>query len=77
EARLGGERYGVRGTPTVMLEDGTKLRHPIAFPRLRGHTVVGVMPLPCCGDGCLEATRALFERALYRQAPDATNEERP
>ncbi|MCC6177676.1 MAG: DsbA family protein [Chloroflexi bacterium] len=63
EAKLGQERYRVRGTPTVMLGDGTKLRHPIAFPRMDGDCVVGVMPLPCHGDGCLDATRALLERA--------------
>jgi predicted DsbA family dithiol-disulfide isomerase len=64
EARLGQERYRVRGTPTIMLDDGTKLRHPIAFPRMRDDLVVGVMPLPCHGDECLQATRDLFERAL-------------
>jgi predicted DsbA family dithiol-disulfide isomerase len=64
EARLGQERYQVRGTPTVMLADGTKLRHPIAFARMREERVVGVMPLPCSGEECLQATRALFERAL-------------
>jgi hypothetical protein len=26
--------------------------------------VVGIKPLPCCGEGCLDATRALFEEAL-------------
>jgi hypothetical protein len=25
---------------------------------------VGVKPLPCCGEGCLDATRELFEEAL-------------
>ncbi len=64
EAQEGRERYGVRGTPTLMLSDGTKLRHPIAFPRMRDDRVIGVMPLPCHGEECLAATRALFERAL-------------
>jgi hypothetical protein len=64
EARLGKERYGVRGTPTVMLPDGTKLKHPIAYPKLKGSRVVGVGSLPCCGEGCLEATRGLLEEAL-------------
>jgi predicted DsbA family dithiol-disulfide isomerase len=63
EARLGQEHYGVRGTPTLMLGDGTKLRHPIAYPQMRGATVVGVMPLPCHGDACIDATREFFERA--------------
>lgn len=63
EGRLGRERYKVRGTPTLMLADGTKLRHPIAEPRMRGRKVVGVGALPCHGEGCLDATRALFEQA--------------
>jgi predicted DsbA family dithiol-disulfide isomerase len=78
EARLGRERYGVRGTPTVMLEDGTKLRHPIAFPRMHERRVVGVMPLPCCGEACLDATRALCDRALQTApAQDTPEGERP
>lgn len=63
DARLGQERYRVRGTPTIMVSDGTKLRHPIAYPQMRGSHVIGVMPLPCHGEGCIEATRDLFERA--------------
>ena len=63
ECREGRERYRVRGTPTVMLPDGRKLRHPIAFPQMEDHKVVGVRPLPCCGEGCLEETRKLFEEA--------------
>jgi predicted DsbA family dithiol-disulfide isomerase len=77
EARLGRERYGVRGTPTVMLADGTKLRHPIAFPRMHERRVVGVMPLPCCGEGCLDATRALFEQALQQHSHETSGEETP
>jgi predicted DsbA family dithiol-disulfide isomerase len=64
EARLGQERYRVRGTPTLMLANGTKLRHPIAFARMREERVVGVMPLPCHGEECVQATRDLFEQAL-------------
>ena len=64
EARAGQERYHVRGTPTLMLADGAKLRSPIAFPQLREHRITGVMPLPCHADECLQATRDLFERAL-------------
>jgi predicted DsbA family dithiol-disulfide isomerase len=64
EGRLGRERYGVRGTPTLMLADGTKLHHPIAEPRMRGRKIVAVGALPCHGAGCLDATRALFEQAL-------------
>jgi hypothetical protein len=44
---------------------GTKLRAPIAFARMRERKVVGVQALPCCGEVCREATRALFEQALH------------
>ena len=64
ELRLGQEQYRVRGTPTLMRADGTKLRAPIAYPVMRERTVVGVGRLPCCGQGCLDATRALVEQAL-------------
>ncbi len=64
EAKLGKERFGVRGTPTLMLSDGTRLRHPIAFPHLRGRKVISVDRLPCHAGGCLEATRDLLEQAL-------------
>ena len=64
EVRTGKERYRVRGTPTIVLSDGTKLKHPIAFPTIKERKVVGVKPLPCCGEGCLDATRDLFEEAL-------------
>ena len=68
DARLRRERYRVRGTPTLMLADGTKLRHPIAYPRMRGAQVVGVTPLPCHGDECIAATRDFFERAIRSPA---------
>ncbi len=64
EGELGKKSFGVRGTPTVMLEDGTRLRHPIAFPHLRQRKIVSVDRLPCHADGCLDGTRALFEEAL-------------
>lgn len=69
EGQRGREQYGVRGTPTLMLPDGTRLHHPIAFPRMRQRRVVGVRPLPCCGDDCLAATRELFEAALRHSGP--------
>jgi predicted DsbA family dithiol-disulfide isomerase len=72
EARQGQERYRVRGTPTLMLADGSRLRAPIAYARMREERVVGVMPLPCHGEECLQATRELFERALT--ASPATQE---
>jgi predicted DsbA family dithiol-disulfide isomerase len=64
ELRIARERYRVRGTPTLMLADGTKLRAPIAFPVMRERRIVAVGRLPCCGAGCLDATRALVEQAL-------------
>jgi predicted DsbA family dithiol-disulfide isomerase len=66
EARLGRERFRVRGTPTLMLADGTKLRHPIAYPQMEERKVVGVAALPCYGEGCLKATRQVIEKALPR-----------
>lgn len=71
DRQLGREQYGVRGTPTLMLPDGTRLHHPISFPLMRQRRVVGVRPLPCAGDDCLEATRGLFEEALRHGAPAA------
>ncbi len=65
EGRLGRQQYGVRGTPTLMLADGTKLDPPIGEPRFRQRKIVAVTPVPCNGSGCLEATRKLFERALH------------
>jgi protein-disulfide isomerase len=72
EAHQGQERYRVRGTPTLMLADGSRLRAPIAYARMREERVVGVMPLPCHGEECLQATRELLERALT--APPAPQE---
>ncbi len=70
EARDGQERYHVRGTPTLMLPDGSRMHAPIAFPRMREHHIVGVTPLPCHGDECLQATRELFNRALTGSSSD-------
>ena len=66
EGRRGKEQYGVSSTPTIMLDDGTKLRHPMACPSTQDGRIVSVEPLPCCGEGCYEATRQLFEEALKR-----------
>lgn len=67
EGRLGKEVYNVRGTPTVMLGDGTKLRHLMAYPNIRDEKIISVGKLPCCGEGCYEATRELFEKALTHE----------
>jgi hypothetical protein len=68
EGRLGKEHYNVHGTPTVMLSDGTKLHHPIAYPNIQEGRVLSVGSLPCCGESCYEATRELFEKASEYEA---------
>lgn len=67
EGQLGKELYHVRGTPTIMLSDGAKLRHPMAYPNIRDGKIISVGQLPCCGEGCYEATRQLFEKALKHE----------
>ena len=74
EGRLGKEIYKVRGTPTVMLADGKKLRHPLAYPNIKNGKILSVGKLPCCGEGCYDATRALFEQALKHE-PETILEE--
>ncbi len=64
EFQLGRTRYGVRGTPTLMLEDGTRLHMPMATPRIRDERIVAVHEQTCLGEDCLQATRGLFEQAL-------------
>lgn len=64
EARLGRESYRVRGTPTLMLSTGKKIRQPIAYPRMENDIITGVAPLTCAGDTCIEATRTTIEAAL-------------
>ncbi len=64
EGQLGHDQFRVHGTPTIMLGDGTKLRHPIAYARIEGGKILQVAPLPCHGEGCLEITRGFFEKAL-------------
>ena len=72
EGRLGKEVYGVRGTPTVMLNDGTKLRHQMAFPHIKERKILSVGKVTCCGEGCYQATRELFETALIHEAAENT-----
>jgi predicted DsbA family dithiol-disulfide isomerase len=67
EGRLGKERYHVRGTPTLMLPDGNRLRHPLAYPKIENDRIVSIPPLPCCGEDCYQATRAFFEQALTQR----------
>ncbi len=67
EGRLGKEKYGVSGTPTLMLSDGTRLEQPMAEPQMQDGRVVFVGRLPCCGEECYAATRELFEEALKHE----------
>jgi predicted DsbA family dithiol-disulfide isomerase len=67
EGRLGKEIYKVRGTPTVMLADGKKLRHRIAYPNIQDGKILSVGKLSCCGEECYEATRALFKQVLEHE----------
>jgi len=66
EGKIGKEKFGVRGTPTLMLSDGTKLRHPIAYPRIQDGKILSVGRLPCHGEACYNATRDFFTRALQQ-----------
>ncbi len=66
EFELARSRYGVRGTPTLMLPDGTRLEIPMATPRIAGGRIVGLRRQSCLGDGCRAATRAIFEQALAK-----------
>jgi predicted DsbA family dithiol-disulfide isomerase len=74
EGRLGKEVYNVRGTPTIMMTDGKKLRHPISYPNIQHEKIVSVGKLSCCGEGCYEATRALFERVLEHEEEEIFQE---
>ncbi len=64
EGRLGKEQYGVSGTPTVMLTDGTRLGLPQVEPEMQDGKVISMGRLPCCGESCYAATRELFEEAM-------------
>lgn len=64
EGRIGKEQYVVRGTPTLMMADGTKLRHPIAYAKIQDGRILSVGRLFCCGESCYSATRAFFTQAL-------------
>lgn len=74
EGRLGKKGYNVHGTPTIMLADSTKLRHPIAYAQIKDEKIQAVGKLPCCGDDCYEATRSLFEQALKHKPEENTLE---
>jgi hypothetical protein len=64
DGRRGKGFYNVRGTPTIMLSDGTKLRHPIAYAKIQDGKIISVGRLPCSGESCYKSTRELFETAL-------------
>lgn len=63
------EHRHVRGTPTLMRADGTRLALPIAYPKIRARKIVAVAALPCAGAGCDDAMRALLDGALAAPAP--------
>lgn len=69
EGRLGKEQYRVRGTPTLMLASGEKLRHPVAYPDIKDGVIESVGTIPCCGEGCYAATREFFQRAAATGEP--------
>jgi len=73
EGHLGRGKYGVRGTPTIMCGDGTRLRHKIAYPQITDGVVQSVGRTPCCGEGCDDFTRELFEAALQSTAVSASD----
>lgn len=75
EGRIGKEIYKVHSTPTVMLANGRKLRHLIAYPTITDGKIVAVGKLPCCGAGCDDATRALFEQALQPEQERSMREQ--
>lgn len=75
EGKEGKEVFKVRGTPTIMLSDGKKLRHSIAYPSIREGKIQSVGRLPCCGEGCYEAARQLFEKALEHAANQGSGEQ--
>jgi len=66
EGQEGRDHFRVHGTPTLMLADGTKLRHPVAYPHMEAGRITKVGILPCCGEDCIEITRGFFEKALQR-----------
>ncbi len=68
DGQLGREQYRVHGTPTIMLSDGTKLHHPMAYPKMENGRILQVGILPCRGDECIEITRGFFEKALQQVA---------
>jgi predicted DsbA family dithiol-disulfide isomerase len=74
EGQLGRDKYGVHGTPTLMLADGTRLRAPLAYPKFVDDRIVSVGKLPCHGAECYAATDQLFERALHESAAVASAE---
>ena len=73
EGRAGYDQFGVRGTPTLMLEDGTLLEIPMAEPHFEDGKVAAVKTPPCIGQGCNDAVRAIFERAARQSRAQAAD----
>jgi len=55
------------GNWTESVKNGKKLRHPIAYPNIENGKILSVGKLPCCGEGCYESTRKLFEKAIKHE----------
>lgn len=68
EGQEGRERFRVRGTPTLTMENGDRLRPPMAYPKLEDRKIVEMQPLTCYGEGCDPAIRQLFETVIERHA---------
>jgi predicted DsbA family dithiol-disulfide isomerase len=64
EGRLGKEKYGVSGTPTVMGADGKHMQVPLSEPHKEDGLILSIPPLTCCGETCYAAIRALFEQVM-------------
>jgi predicted DsbA family dithiol-disulfide isomerase len=64
EGKIGKEQFHVRGTPTLMISNGKRLRHPIAYPRFKDRKIISVDRLTCIAEGCMDITRGFFEQAI-------------
>lgn len=69
EAQLGHDRYGVRGTPTLMLENGVPIDQPFAEPHFEDGRVAAIGQLPCHGQECLQITSQLIDQAVAAMQP--------
>lgn len=66
ESALARETYRVRGTPTLMRADGTRLRAPFGYPTMRDRKIAGIHAAPCAGAGCDDMIAQLFDEVLSK-----------